>query len=257
MEARATSSAATESGRPSSAPGRAKSVVKPPTPTAIAPHPRGGSQAELSVKPIRIALVDDDPGIHAAMRLTFRTLATDWTLDSYLDGNKAIDRILEVPPRAVLMDITMPEMNGIECTKRIKTLVPNLPVVMFTARTDTESFVSSMIAGASGYLVKPSSPSDTVSAVKKALNGLPALCVQAEKTIVQWLHTLGENVFTWRLTAREQQIMLIVCSDRGDKDVARLLKISPATVHVHLNSIFRKLGVAGRYEARQKFISMK
>ena len=242
---------------PPSAPARPASRVKSSIPTAVAPKPAGQRQPVPSAQPIRIALVDDEPSVHAAMRLTFRTMAADWTLESYLDGNKAIDRIKQIPPRAVLMDISMPEMNGIECTKRIKALLPDLPVVMFTARTDTESFVSSIIAGASGYLVKPSSPSDTVSAVKKALDGLPVLCLQAEKTIIQWLHTLGENVFSWGLTAREQQIMLQVCSNRCDKDIARLLKISPSTVHMHLHSIYKKLGVGGRNEARQKFISLK
>ncbi len=190
------------------------------------------------------------------MRQTFRALAADWTLESYLDGNRAVDCITQSPPRAVLMDITMPEMNGIECTRRIKALRPDLPVVMFTARTDTDSFISSMIAGASGYVVKPSSPSETVSAVKKAMDGLPALCVEVEKTIIQWLRNLGEKVSSWGLTAREQQIMLQVCSNRCDKDIARLLKITPSTVHVHLHSLYKKLGVRGRNEARRKFIGL-
>lgn len=190
------------------------------------------------------------------MRQIFKTLAADWTLDSYLDGNQAIDRMAKEPPRAVLMDISMPDITGIECTKRVKALLPDLPVIMFTACSDTESFISAMVAGASGYVVKPSSPSDTVSAVKKALNGLPALCAQTEKTIIQWLRSLGENVSSWGLTAREQQIMLHVCANRPDKDIARLLDISPATVHNHLHSIYRKLDVRGRTEAKRKFIGL-
>ncbi len=190
------------------------------------------------------------------MRQVFKALAANWTLESHLDGNQAINSITHLPPRAVLMDITMPEMTGIECTRRLKFLLPELPVVMYTARTDTESFISSMIAGASGYVVKPSSPSDTISAVKRALKGRPALCAHAETTIVQWLHSLGESVCAWGLTAREQQIMLQICSNRRDRDVADLLKISPATVHVHLHSIYKKLGVKGRNEARRKFLGL-
>ena len=256
MGSRATYSAATKSGRPSSALVPATSLAGPSTPTAVAAKLADQRQSASSGQAIHIALVDDDPSIHAAMRQTFKALAADWTLDSYLDGNRAIDCITQVPPRAVLMDITMPEMTGIECTKRIKALLPDLPVVMFTARMDTDSFISSMIAGASGYVVKPSSPSDTVSAVKKALMGFPALCAHSEKTIVQWLHTLGENVFSWGLTAREQQVMLQVCSNRCDKDIACLLKISPSTVHVHLHSIFKKLGAGDRNEARRKFLNL-
>ena len=256
MASRAISSAETKSGRHPFVPVVARTLPRPTTPAAAASDPMGPDQSATSVQPFRIALVDDDPIVHAAMRQTFESLATNWTLDSYMDGYRAIDCIMQIPPRVVLMDISMPDMNGIECTRRIKALLPNLPVVMFTARTDTTSFISSMIAGASGYLVKPSSPLDTVLAVKKAVNGLPALCAEVEKTVMLWLRNLGENVCSWRLTAREQQIMLQVCSTRCDKDIARLLKISPATVHVHLHSIFKKLGVNGRNAARQKFIGL-
>lgn len=257
MGTRATCGAAAKSGGASSALVPAKSVAKPPTPAAAAPEPAGRRQRVLSVQPWRIALVDDNPVIHAAMRQTFKILAPNWTLDSYLDGYRAFDCITQAPPRVVLMDITMPEMDGIECTRRIKALLPNLPVVMFTARTDENSLILSMMAGASGFLVKPSSPADTVSAVKRAVSGLPALCLHAELTIVQWLHTLGENLSTWRLTARELQIMIHVSSNRCDKNIAGLLKISPSTVHAHLNNIFRKLGVKGREEARRMFIALK
>jgi DNA-binding NarL/FixJ family response regulator len=256
MGACATSSAATKSGRPSSALVSAKSLAGPSTPAAVASKLPGQCQPAPSGQAIHIALVDDDPIIHAAMRQMFKAFAADWTLDSYLDGNRAIDCITQAPPRAVLMDITMPEMTGIECARKIKALLPDLPVVMFTARTDTDSFISSMIAGASGYMVKPSSPSDTISAVKKALEGFPALCAHAEKTIIQWLHTLGDNVFSWDLTAREQQVMLQVCSNRCDKDIACLLEMSPATVHTHLHSIYKKLGVGDRNEARRKFLNL-
>ncbi len=252
----ATSGAETKSGSPPPVPVGATALPSPPAAAAAASKPAGRRQLTPAVGPFRVALVDDDPIAHAAMRHVFRTLATGWTLESYMDGNQAIDRITQSPPRAVLMDITMPKMDGIECTRRIKALLPDLPVVMFTGRTDTDNFISSMIAGASGYVVKPSSPSETVSAVKKAVGGLPALCVAAENTVVKWLHKLGENVFSWRLTAREQQIMLLVCANRSDKDIAHLLDISPSTVHVHTHSIFKKLGVKGRNEARQKFIGL-
>ena len=169
---------------------------------AAASNPADHHQPAPSVEPVRIALVDDDPIIHAATRHAFKSLATDWTLESYFDGNRAITGITRSPPRAVLMDITMPEMNGIECTRIIKALLPDLPVVMFTARTDTDNFISSMIAGASGYVVKPSSPSETVSAVQKAVDGLPALCVEVEKTIIKWLRDLGEKVFVGADRAR-------------------------------------------------------
>jgi DNA-binding NarL/FixJ family response regulator len=223
------------------------------------PHLSAGKRRDDSVSPskIRIALVDDDPSIHVAMRQIFKNHAADWVLDSYLNGREAVNCITQTPPRVVLMDISMPDITGIECTKRLHASVPNLPIIMFTARDDTENLVSSMMAGACGYVVKPSSPQETVSAVRKVLEGTPALCPRTEKTIVEWLHGMGENVSSWNLSAREQQIMLHICANRSDKNIGHLLHISSNTVHNHLRSVFKKLGVKTREEARKKFISVR
>lgn len=205
---------------------------------------------------IRIALVDDDLSIHIAMRQIFKTWASGWKLDSYQSGQQALKRIPEAPPNAVLMDISMPEITGIECTKKVKAMMPDVPVIMFTARADTESFISSIIAGATGYLVKPTASMEIIAAVKKALEGLPALCPETEKTIIKWLRSFGENVSAWGLTAREQEILIHLCRNHSDKEIGKILKVSPATVHMHLHSIYKKLGVSGRNEAKKKFIGL-
>jgi DNA-binding NarL/FixJ family response regulator len=205
---------------------------------------------------IRVALVDDDQSIHIAMRQIFKTWAAHWSLESFLDGNQAIEKFRESPPHVVLMDISMPDVNGIECTRRVKTMMPHLPVIMFTARVDTESFILAMIAGASGYLIKPIPSFDIVSAIKKALEGMPALCSQTEKSVVDWLHGLGEGISGWGLTAREQQIIIHLCSNRSDKEIAQHLGISPGTVHTHLVPLFKKMGVHTRDEAKRKFLGL-
>jgi len=210
--------------------------------------------ASASGQPVRIALIDDDPSIHLAMRQIFKTLVANWKLDSYLDGKQALDHIAKTPPHAVLMDISMPEITGIECTKLVKALLPDLPVIMFTARADTESFISAMIAGASGYLIKPVASADVIVAIKKALTGLPILCVETEKAIIRWLRNLGQQRFPWKLTAREHEIMIHVCCNRSDKEIAHFLQISPGTVHTHVVKIFKKLGVKRREQAKRKFI---
>jgi CheY-like chemotaxis protein len=117
---------------------------------SLAPtEPSNQPQAFLASQAIRIALVDDDQSIHLAMRQIFKRWAADWTLDSYMDGKEAINSIPRMQPHAVLMDISMPGITGIDCTRKVKAMLPDLPVIMFTARSDTESFVSAMIAGAS------------------------------------------------------------------------------------------------------------
>jgi len=224
---------------------------------SLAPtEPSSQPQAFLASQPIRIALVDDDQSIHLAMRQIFKRWAADWTLDSYMDGKEAINSIPRMQPHAVLMDISMPGITGIDCTRKVKAMLPDTPVIMFTARSDTESFVSSMIAGASGYLVKPSPSLDVISAIKKALAGLPALCLETEKTVIQWLRSFKENASEWKLTEREHEIMLHVCCNRTDKEISRLLDITAGTVHVHLARVFKKLGVHTRNDARRRFVGM-
>ncbi|MGO8766966.1 MAG: response regulator [Limisphaerales bacterium] len=206
---------------------------------------------------IRIALVDDDQSIHIAMRQIFKTWAAHWSLESFLDGNVALEKFKESPPHVVLMDISMPDLNGIECTRRVKSLLPHLPVIMFTARVDTESFIMAMIAGASGYLIKPIPSFDIVAAIKKALDGLPALCTQTEQSVIDWLHSLGDGFANWGLTAREREAILHLCANRSDKEIAHLLGISTETVHTHVCVAFRKMGVHTRAEAKRKFLGLE
>ena len=236
-------------------------INRPITPNRLPEIPDSSRPAEADPPPqvpkIRVALVDDDQSIHIAMRQIFKNWASHWALESFLDGNEALERFRISPPHVVLMDISMPDVNGIECTRRVKTLLPHLPVIMFTARMDTESFILAMIAGASGYLIKPIPSFDIVSAIKKALEGMPALCVQTEKSVVEWLRGLGEGISGWGLTAREQQIILHLCSNRTDKEIAHHLGIAPGTVHTHLVPLFKKLGVHTRDEAKRKFLGLE
>lgn len=239
-------------------PARTRSMTPPRMPENLTPakDPIATEQPPALPK-IRVALVDDDQSIHIAMRQIFKNWASHWALESFLDGNEALEKFKESPPHVVLMDISMPDVNGIECTRRVKTMLPQLPVIMFTARVDTESFILAMIAGASGYLIKPIPSFDIVSAIKKALEGMPALCMQTEKSVVQWLHGLGEGISGWGLTSREQQIILHLCSNRSDKEIAQHLGISPGTVHTHLVPLFRKMGVHTRDEAKRKFLGLE
>jgi DNA-binding NarL/FixJ family response regulator len=107
---------------------------------------------------IKFAVVDDDEGVQAALR-TYFDLSRDFRIvGSFLSAGEALERIPQIGPDVVLMDIVMPQISGIECTRRLKLLLPDLPIVMLTALDDSHSLVLSLMAGATGYLVKPASP---------------------------------------------------------------------------------------------------
>jgi DNA-binding NarL/FixJ family response regulator len=204
--------------------------------------------------PVRIALVDDDQSVHQAMHCIFRELAKDWMLDSYLDGQQALQSMRSAQPQAILMDILMPGISGIECTSKLKVLYPNIPIIMFSARTDAEAVINSMMAGACGYLTKPVSASKILLALKKAIEGSMVLCQTAEKAMLDGLHTLGRSSAVTLLTSREQEIMACVCRRLSNKEIAEFLGISAATVHAHLSKIFKKLNAHSRAEAIRKYL---
>ena len=129
-------------------------AVRPGPAAASAKVKHWGNSAHVH-SPLRVALVDDDLGVHDAMHRAFATAAPRWTLECHLSGTHALDRFQQAPPDAVLMGITMPDMTGIECTQIVKARLPRLPVIMHTVRADPQSFLRSILAGASGYLVKP------------------------------------------------------------------------------------------------------
>jgi DNA-binding NarL/FixJ family response regulator len=215
---------------------------------------RTEGEAAKGGTPVRIALVDDDQSVHQAMHCVFRELAGEWRLDSYLDGYQALRHIPSEPPRAVLMDILMPGLSGIECTSKLKTLSPDLPVVMFSARTDSETVINSMMAGACGYLAKPVSATRILEALKQAINGSLVLCQTSEKAMLDGLHSLGRNCAATKLSHREQQIMACLCQRKSNSEISQSLGIAAATVHAHLSRIFKKLDVHSRAEAIRKYL---
>jgi DNA-binding NarL/FixJ family response regulator len=120
-------------------------------------------------RPIRIALVDDEESVHQLVRRIFEKHRPEWTLDGYIDGRNALAKIPHSPPDAVVMDISMPGLPGVECVKNLKSILPKLPIVMLSAHVEPETLFDAMTAGACGCLHKPISAEDLFLALKKTL----------------------------------------------------------------------------------------
>lgn len=207
--------------------------------------------------PARIAFVDDEESAHSFARFSFADLAPDWHLESHFRPPLAVQEIVLDPPDAVILDIRRPELSGIDCLRKLKALLPHLPIVMLNASVDTNDVLLSLIGGALGYLVKPVSPGQLVLAVTKALTGEGFLCPWAETQIVRRLQGLGIRPgLRGLLSPREQEVMACLIRGRLDKEIADELGISPRTVEAHLANIFRKLGVHSRHEVVWKFLRL-
>ncbi len=192
--------------------------------------------------------MDDDESAHWAVRAIFEELAKGWVLENYRSPGDALRRIPHPAPDVVLMDIWMPGLSGIECTERLKGLRPGLPIIMLTARSDAEAIFKSLMAGASGYLVKPFSPRELVQGIHSVLAGQPVLCPVATKMLVDSLCRKARSssaVFT----GRESEIIPCLLQNLSGKETARTLGIATTTAYVHLAHIYRKLGVHNRRAA--------
>jgi DNA-binding NarL/FixJ family response regulator len=214
-------------------------------PAAVAPA--------RELKPVRVALVDDDAVVHQFLQHALKRIARTWTLDSYLGGRSALRNIPRRPPQVVLMDWQMPGMNGIACAKELKARLPELRIILFSAHIDDPDILqSAMMAGACGCLCKPAEPPDIVRAIQKVLTGSVTFCPRTEKTLMEVFRILGQEADDLQFTSREQEILDRLREGKSDKAIAELLQIAPGTVHTHMNSVFRKLNVHSRAEAIAK-----
>jgi DNA-binding NarL/FixJ family response regulator len=111
------------------------------------------------------------------------------------------------------------------------------------------------MAGARGWICKPESPSAITSAIDKALAGSITFCSRSEKVLINCFHLLGKNFNDGQLTQRENEIMVLICQQKSDKEISTTLRIGVGTVHAHVSHLFKKLHVHTRGEAAQKVMS--
>jgi len=219
---------------------------------------------------LRIALVDGDEGTRRAAREMVRAQRDGWALESYQpschlhdparqaqapgrSGTKG-DHASRPPPDMVLLDPSALGLCSRGCVRSLKARSPGLPVVVISARSDADSIMRNILAGADGYLLKPVPPGELARAVSSAARGLPVLCPGAERVVMDFLHRAGRTAPSQELTPREQQIMYGAAEGLHYADICTRLELETNTLHVHMVNIFRKLGVHSRKEAVRKFL---
>ncbi len=169
-------------------------------------------------------------------------------------GKEGLQLVTELEPDIVLLDLRMPEMDGIEVLSKLKKLEPSIPVVMLTTSEEESDLLSALQSGAQGYLLKDMEPEELVSSLERALNGevvvapsmTPLLARVAQGEI---LKTHQRDDLKTLLTPREYEILLHLAEGQSNKVIGRELDISDGTVKLHVKSILRKLDVHSRVEA--------
>jgi DNA-binding NarL/FixJ family response regulator len=173
-------------------------------------------------------------------------------------AEKALKEIPKHQPDIVLMDIQLPDISGIECTARLKQLMPSIQIIMVTVYEDTERIFKALRAGACGYLLKRCTPEELVSAIHEVRQGgAPMSREIARKVIVSFQEPVTTSAEVEGLSPREREILELLAAGFPNKQIAARVGLTDGTVRWHLRHVYNKLHVRSRTEATLKFLSTK
>jgi NarL family two-component system response regulator LiaR len=195
---------------------------------------------------IRILIADDHAVVRQGLRM-FLSLDSDLELvGEAANGHEAIAMARRLKPDVVLMDLIMPEMDGIEATEIIRRELPNVEVIALTSVLEDGSVIGAVRAGAIGYLLKDTKAEDLCRAIKAAASGQVQLSPQAAARLTREIR-IPEN--PQKLTDREVEILRLLAQGKANKEIAASLFIGETTVKTHVSNILLKLGVPSRTQA--------
>jgi DNA-binding NarL/FixJ family response regulator len=204
---------------------------------------------------IKVSIIEDDAWIRE--NLATRIAQTDGfaCVGTYRTGEEAVARLPGLAPDVVLMDINLPKMNGIECVRQLKSLVPSAQVLMLTVYEDGDKIFNSLLAGASGYLLKRTPQAEILEAIADVHRGNSPMTGHIARKVVQYFNQRGgPRDDMEKLSAREREVLDHLARGVSYKEIASLLAVSIDTVRVHIKGIYGKLHVHSRGEAVAKYL---
>lgn len=200
---------------------------------------------------IRVAIVEDNEEIRVSLeRVIGRAAGLEW-VGSWPGGELALQMLPPLKPDVVVMDIGLPDISGIECTAQLKARLPGTQVLIFTVYGDNEKVFQALEAGASGYLLKRSSPAEIRQAILDVQQGGAPMTGEIARKVVQSFRKSGAPgaASDQALTPREESVLDLLAQGYITKEIADKLAISFDTVRFHLKHIYAKLHVRSRGEA--------
>lgn len=214
---------------------------------------------------MRVLIADDHVIVREGLRTILEAQPDIEVVGEATDGEEAVNKTKEIKPDIVLMDITMPGMNGLDATRQIKQYTPDVRILILTMHEGDEYFFKLLEAGASGYFVKGGSSAELISALRAVWHGDVFLYpTMAKKLLADYLQRAraGQDKESYDgLTNREREIVKLIAEGHTNQEIADLLVLSVATVQTHRAHIMAKLGLHSptalvKYALRRGFITL-
>jgi DNA-binding NarL/FixJ family response regulator len=203
-------------------------------------------------EPLRILLVDDHPLVRNGLRALLSSVPDLAVVGEAANGQEAVKQALELQPDIILMDLHMPELNGVEATRHIVQASPRTGILVLTMLEDDASVFAAMRAGARGYLLKGADQAEVLRAISVVAHGEAIFSPSIARRLMQYFANmqpiLPQAAFP-DLTEREREILGLIALGKSNAEIAEELVLSPKTVSNHVSNIFSKLQVVDRAQA--------
>lgn len=199
---------------------------------------------------LKILIVDDHPVVRQGLSTMIDLKPGLKVIGEASNGMEAIKQADSLKPDVILMDLVMPQMDGIEATQKIKNQNPHTRILVLTSFTEDEKVIAAIRAGASGYVLKDSSPQTLLQAIYNVYEGKSPLDPVVAGKLISGLQPVNDShSFKENLTEREIEVLKYIAQGISNKDIAVKLSITDGTVHFHVSNILKKLNLQNRTQA--------
>ncbi len=213
------------------------------------------SQKTVAQK-IKIAIVEDQMEVRENWVRLINSFPDFDCVSACISGEEALREIPKQHPSVVLMDIFLPRMSGIECTAKLKELLPETQIIILTAMNDKELIFLALEAGADGFLLKRTKPADLRKALLDVIAGGSPMSSEIARRVVESFRRKGKTIDkSLNLSAREEEILVLLSQGYPNKAIADQLNLSVETIYSHLKRVYEKMHVHSRTEAVIRYLA--
>jgi DNA-binding NarL/FixJ family response regulator len=204
---------------------------------------------------IAVGIVEDKTGVRENWASLLNAAPGFRCVGAFDSAEAALKAFPDSPPDVVLMDIHLPGISGIECTLRLKQLLPETQVLIVTVYSDPDRVFEALKAGATGYLLKSTPPAEFLEAIKDVTQGRSPMTGEIARLVIQsFRQPVPAAPVEAGLTEREEECLRLLARGASSKEIAQRMGVSASTVHFHLKGIYRKLQVRSRTEATLRYL---